>query len=445
MKKPRTQAALIIAKLLSHQGSLAALGSQVKALSPSDKSLVQALCFGVCRWWWQLDVIAKSLLSKPLKRKDNDVYALLMLGLYQLRYMDTPAHAAINETVQAAHDLNKSWASKLVNAILRRYQRESEVLDEKTQSHHAHPKWLANRLHLAWAEAASDILTANNQHPPMTLRVNLAHHSRAEYLALLKKAGLEGRAGQYAASAVYLNKPVAVDDLPGFHEGWVSVQDESPQLTPELMDLQANLRVLDACSAPGGKTGHLLECEPTLALTALDVKASRLQRVKDNMKRLNFKVTVLEGDGAQPNLWWDGQLFDRILIDAPCSATGIIRRQPDIKLLRQEQDVQALCEEQEKLLAALWPLLAPGGRLVYATCSILPEENSQQIASFVANHSDAKHIPIEAAWGQAQAYGRQLLPTIDGGDGFYYACLMKAPILGPVDVSLSLLLESKKR
>jgi len=280
----------------------------------------------------------------------------------------------------------------------------------------------------AWPSQWQSILEANNQHPPMTLRVNLARISRQDYLDRLTKARCPARPGELTDSSLYLEEAQPVSALPGFAEGLVSVQDEASQLIPDLLDLAPGISLLDACAAPGGKTCHLLERDVSFArLTALDNDARRLERVQQNLDRLQLRASLVCADAGEPSTWWDGRLFDRILLDAPCSATGIIRRHPDIKLLRQEDQVRALQKEQLRLLAALWPCLKPGGLLLYSTCSALPAENSDIIGRFVAQQGDAKHEEIPAAWGVECAHGRQLLPDAAGHDGFYFARLRKNP------------------
>lgn len=429
MTDSRAKSATIISGLLNHQGSLAALNDLVRNEDESQHAWIRALCYGVCRWWWAYEPLLREWLDKPLKPKDQDIKALLMIGVHQLYHMNKPPHAVINETVQATYTLNKSWASKLVNAVLRRLDREHSYVANIIESHSAHPGWIEKRLKKAYGDQAASIFLANNQHPPMTLRVNQQCISRTDYLKQLAGEGIDARPGTVTTDSIYLERAVAVSDLPNFQQGWVSVQDESPQITPSLMKLAKGLHVLDACSAPGGKTGHLLECEPSLSVVALDVSERRLARVGNNLARLKVSAELKAADAQQPSTWWDGKPFDRILLDTPCSALGILRRQPDVKLLRRALDMPALVATQYALLNALWPLLAPGGRLVYATCSVLPEENSQVIAAFINDTADAEHSVINASWGHAQEFGRQILPAEGEGDGFYYACLDKTHIL----------------
>lgn len=420
----RARAAKVICSLLQQQGSLATL------LGTNDDALTRELCFGTCRWYHRLAACLDALMDRPLKSKDGDVHALMLIGLYQLMFMRIPAHAAVNETVAAAKVLRKLWARSLVNGVLRNYQRREQALLDEVRQHpeaaYAHPAWLIEALQAAWPDQWQTILDANNQHPPMTLRNNRRKQSRDHYLQQLADNAISARAGEMSPDAIYLAQAMDVKALPGFGEGAVSVQDEASQLVPGLMQLQAGHRVLDACAAPGGKTSHLLEHQPELNLLALDSDRRRIRRVQENLHRLSLQAKVRCADATDIGSWWDGQPFDRILLDAPCTATGIIRRQPDIKLLRQQSDVARLAELQHGLLESLWPCLAPGGLLLYTTCSVLPAENREQIASFVTRHGDACVGNLSVPGALDTAPGRQLFPTGDGNDGFFYALLRKS-------------------
>ncbi len=431
----RATAARVLGQILTGSGSLSSLLPDAQSsLKESERPLLQELCYGTLRWQPRLDLYLQQLLDKPLRAKDSDVQALLLLGLYQLIHMRIPDHAAISETVDASRQLKKPWASGLINGVLRRFQREGDTLTTELQGNpvfaSAHPQWLIGALGKAWPDQRDAILDANNRHPPFTLRLNTRHSSRDEYLAQLSAAGIVARATPFSPYGLTLEQPCDPRTLPGFAEGLISVQDEAAQLAADLLAPTTGQRVLDACCAPGGKTGHLLERQPELILTALDSDARRLPRVEENLARLQInapesKVKVLCGDATEPASWWDGQTFDRILLDAPCSASGIIRRQPDIKVLRTPDDIQRLAELQGCLLDSLWPLLAPGGRLVYATCSVLPRENTRVVEAFVARQPEVHCEILEADWGLPQPCGRQLLPQVDGHDGFYYAVLTK--------------------
>lgn len=427
----RARAAKLLTQVVKGQQSLSTLFPyQQDQLSEQDEALLQELCFGVCRWYYRLDSKAKLLLDKPLKAKDQDIHCLLLLGLYQLEYTRIPAHAAISETVQACKQLKKASISGLINAVLRRSQRERQPLDEKLAAksdfRYAHPNWLQKRLQKAWPEHWQSICEANNQRAPMTIRVNAQQQDREAYLSTLAKAGIEATPCRHSPQGIKLAKPSSVQGLPGFQQGACSVQDEAAQLAASLMQLEPGQHVLDACAAPGGKTCHLLESQPQLAsLTALELDPVRAEKIHQNLQRLNLNAQVLTGDASKPEEWWDQQCFDRILLDAPCSATGVIRRHPDIKLLRRNEDIHALSELQLEILTALWSTLRPHGILVYATCSVLPEENEQLIARFLAQQENARILPIEAEWGIEQPLGRQLFPQIQGHDGFYYSRLVK--------------------
>lgn len=431
MSKPAGDCRASAARCLASVANGASLSQQIpdfeQALNLKERPLFRQLCYGVLRAYPRLMAIVSQLLNKPLKAKDHDVLMLLLLGIYQLSDTRVPDHAAVNSTVAATRALKKPWAKGLVNGILRQWQRGSTGLLDKLDpaAQQAHPQWLFDAIQTAWPEQAAAIFAANNQHPPLCLRVNQQHHRTIEYLSLLNEHAIAAQACAYAEQGLRLQQPLGVEQLPGFAEGWVSVQDEAPQLSAGLLSLQAGQRVLDACSAPGGKTCHLLETEPDLELVALDIDRQRLARVQDNLSRLTLAATLVCGDAAEPGSWWDGQLFDRILLDAPCSATGVIRRNPDIKLHRRPADIQQLATLQLTILSALWPTLKPGGQLLYATCSVLPAENERVIAGFCQQQSDAEHQPIAADWGITRPYGRQLLPQPESHDGFYYALLRK--------------------
>jgi len=427
----RAHATKLLTSVVKHQQSLASLlPYQPDSLSVQDQALLQELCFGVCRWYQRLNAQIDMLLDKPLKAKDTDVKILLLLGLYQLEFTRIPAHAAISETVQACKQLKKASASGLINAILRRSQREKEAmlgsLNKKTDYLFSHPYWLIKRLKQAWPEHWQSICAANNERAPMSLRINAQRNSRDDYLQQLITADISAHNCPHSVYGVTLEKPANVETLPGFGEGLCSVQDEAAQLAATLLQLEPGQHVLDACAAPGGKTCHLRELEPQLAsLTALELDAERATRIHQNLERLQLDVKVVEGDASQPEQWWDQQHYDRILLDAPCSATGVIRRHPDIKLLRRDEDIAALAELQLQILSALWPLLKPRGILLYATCSVLPDENEQVLEKFLSQHSDVEILPIEADWGLAGPAGRQLFPQSQGHDGFYYARIQK--------------------
>ncbi|HET7370324.1 MAG TPA: 16S rRNA (cytosine(967)-C(5))-methyltransferase RsmB [Gammaproteobacteria bacterium] len=424
--------AAVIARGVSLDQALAAVLPRLS--KPADAGLLKELCFGTLRWRLRLEAPLKTLLKRPLKARDADIHALLLIGLYQLAHMRVPDHAAVGETVAAVSGLGKHWARGLVNATLRNFlRRQDELLaaaDTAPASRYAHPRWLIDRLRADWPDDWEATLAANNTRPPMTLRVNRRRTNREQMQARLAAAGIEAEPHPLAADALTLVSPVDVERLPGFAAGDLSVQDAGAQFAAEALDCGPGMRVLDACAAPGGKTGHLLERWPNLAeCVALDASASRLDRVRENLDRLDFRATVLEGDARRPADWWDGQPFDRILLDAPCSGSGVIRRHPDIKSLRRAADIDRLAGVQAALLDALWPLLASGGKLVYATCSVLRAENEVQIANFLARDAGARAVALPAdpfdAGSRAAGAGRQILPGDSGMDGFYYACLEK--------------------
>lgn len=431
---PRAAAAQVVEQVMVKSryldSALAEMLSRLPRAQARAGSVIQEMAYGTLRWFYQLDAIAKLFLAKPLKPKDQDVYALLLIGLYQLRHMRTPAHAACTETVEAAEALKKPWAKNLLNACLRSYLREEQraqtAIAAEAVATHSHPAWLLQEIRRAYPENWEAIVTANNQRPPLALRVNLRKLTRDDYLKRLDAAGLAARPAAITDGGVVLESPVPVTDLPGFTQGEVSVQDIAAQLAALLLDAQPGERILDACAAPGGKTGHILErCAQLAELVALDQNPERVALITQNLARLGLAAKVVTGDAATPGEWWDGQVFDRILLDAPCSATGVIRRHPDIKLRRKPEDLPKLMETQQRLLAGLWPLLKPGGKLLYVTCSILGAENEDRITSFLTHHPQATEVMLPSTFGHACAVGRQILPGDQGMDGFYYACIRK--------------------
>ncbi|MBA1430065.1 16S rRNA (cytosine(967)-C(5))-methyltransferase RsmB [Pseudomonas fluorescens] len=428
---PRLAAAKALAAVLNGKASLnSSLPTQMDKVEDRDRGFTQDLAFGTARWQPRLSALAAKLLQKPFKAADADVEALLLVGLYQLLYTRVPAHAAIGETVGCADKLKKPWAKALLNAVLRRAQRESEELLAELEHdpvvRTAHPRWLQKSLKAFWPQQWEAICAANNAHPPMILRVNRRHHSRDAYLQLLTEAGINAAPCVYSIDGIVLEVATDVRSLPGFAEGWISVQDEAAQLAADLLDLAPGQRVLDACCAPGGKTCHILEVEKDLGgVVAVDLEAKRLVRVRENLARLGLSAELIAADGRDTATWWDGKPFQRILLDAPCSATGVIRRHPDIKLTRQPDDIAALAVLQGELLDALWPTLEVGGILLYATCSTLPTENTEVIQAFLARTSGARELDLATTAGIKQPHGRQLLAQEGGHDGFYYAKLIK--------------------
>lgn len=431
----RAAAAQVLVRVLDAGATLdAALAGGLAGLElQQDKGFAKELCFGALRWLDRLEFLLERHLDKPLKRKDADIKSLILIGLYQLHYLSTPDHAAVAATVDSAAALNKAWAKPLVNAALRRSQREFHRLQPELNrcpaARHSHPQWLIDAIREDWPEWWEEVLEANNQRPPLHLRVNLLKTSREAYLDELERAGLAAEKIDLAGApgALRMAKPVDVSLLPGFEAGRVSVQDAGAQLAAPLLDPQPGERILDACAAPGGKTAHLREMQPALgSITALDADEKRLGRLRDALDRLGLAAAIVHADACDPDSWWDRRPFDRILLDAPCSAAGVIRRHPDIKRLKSPQQLVALQDLQAKLLQANWPLLRRGGTLLYSTCSLLRAENDRVVERFLDQAPDAKLETIRARWGVATSCGRQLLPCRDDTDGFYYATLRKA-------------------
>jgi 16S rRNA (cytosine967-C5)-methyltransferase len=428
---PRAAAARVLVQVRDKGRSLtdALPAAQATLADERDAALVQELAYGTLRWYFRLDACLGQLLRKPLKGRDADLHCLLLVGLYQLDRLALPERVAVHETVQAVRALDKDWARGLVNAVLRGFQRDRHRLERAIAGDlaavHAHPRWLVERLQSDWPEHWRAILAANNTRPPLCLRVNQQRMTRSEYLERLAEQGIDAAPIAETAQGICLSKPLPVSRLPGFGAGDVSVQDGAAQLAAPLLQLEPGMRVLDACAAPGGKTAHMLELAARIKVTAIDIDAQRLERIRDNLDRLGLHAELMAGDAASPSGWWDGRSFDRILLDAPCSATGVIRRHPDIKLLRRTADIEQLVQRQAAILNALWPLLATGGMLLYCTCSVLDAENSRQIGDFLKQRKDVLEQPVKAAWGQGCEHGRQILPADNGMDGFYYACLTR--------------------
>lgn len=424
----RASAAKIVAEVMAGASLNAPLAQGLAKVADVDRALLQQLCYGTLRSYHRLDAILRQLLTKNFKRKDADIHALLLVGLYQLLEMRTPDHAAISTTVEACRVLGKHWATGLVNGVLRRSSRESVQLlgklDEAARC--SHPAWLLAELKAHWPQHYEQIIAANNEHPPLCLRVNLLKISRSDYLQRLQEDGVAAANCTYSNAGIRLQAAVDVTRLPGFAEGLVSVQDEAAQLATQLLQPLAGERILDACAAPGGKACHLLEFAPALAeLVAMDADASRLTRVEENLQRLNLSATLLVADASEPPAALVAASFDRILVDAPCSGSGVIRRHPDIKLLRRADDIARLAQTQLAILEGLWPLLRSSGRLLYVSCSILPLENQAVIASFLEQQPAARLQPLDVDWGIDCAGARQLLPQENGPDGMYFALLEK--------------------
>ncbi|EJD6376794.1 MULTISPECIES: 16S rRNA (cytosine(967)-C(5))-methyltransferase RsmB [Providencia] len=418
----RSIAATAINQVLDNGQSLSTvLPDLQRNINDKDKALLQEICFGVLRYLPKLEWFISQLMEKPLTGKQRTLHYLIMVGIYQLLYTRIPPHAALAETVNGAVALKKPQLKGLINGVLRSFQRQQVQLEERitnNTSQYLHPSWLLKRLQTAYPDDWQSIIEANNQRPPMWLRVNSQHHTATQYLNLLEQSEITAHLHSSHPNAIRLDEPTAVSRLPGFEDGWSTVQDVSAQGCAELLEPQNGENILDLCAAPGGKTTHILELAPKANVIAVDIDELRLKRVKENLIRLKQHAVVIQGDGTQPETWAQGQQFDRILLDAPCSATGVIRRHPDIKWLRRDSDINELAQLQSQILEAIWPYLKPGGTLVYATCSIMPEENGKQIQSFLSKHNDA-------CLNDGTDAGLQILPSTNGGDGFFYARLVK--------------------
>ena len=432
----RSLAAHAVARILREGVTLdAALKDALVAADPKLAPSVRSLSYGAVRGYYRHEAILGRLLSTPVRSLDFLVRALLSVALYELEDERTPEYAVVDAAVQTAKSTDASRAAGLINAVLRRYLRERKVLDadiaRNPATRHASPVWLADRLRADWPVRWTQLLAAGDAQAPMWLRVNRRHGTAADYLATLQAAGIGARAEERVPQAVLLDAPCDVQDLPGFAQGVVSVQDLGAQCVAFPLALAAGQRVLDACAAPGGKTALIAEREPDLAeVVAVDIDPLRLSRVRQNLSRGNLNATVVCGDGGTPAAWWDGVPFDRILLDAPCSALGVIRRHPDIRLRKSPSDIDKLPEVQRRLLASVWRLLIPGGRLVYATCTMTRSENRDLLAAFLADTPDAAIVPVDSwvGWpnlGEADEFGRQILPGEAGADGFYYAAFDK--------------------
>ncbi|KZC39302.1 MULTISPECIES: 16S rRNA (cytosine(967)-C(5))-methyltransferase RsmB [Rhodanobacter] len=396
---------------------------------PRDRALLMALLSEGARWWLRFDPAVDDLLEKSLRHKDPAVHALLVLGLVQLEILELQDYAAVAATVEAVRTLKRPQLAGLVNAVLRRWQRERESrlakLDARPQTRHAHPAWLATALERDWPQQAEAVMAADNNEPPLMLRINRRRSERETLIARLQAAGYAATAHPWLADALVLPHSSDVTRLPGFDDGLFAVQDGAAQVAADLADLHDGLRVLDACAAPGGKACHLLE-RADIDLTALEFDASRAERIRQNLMRLRLDAKIVTGDAGAPKGWWNGRPFERILLDAPCSASGVLRRRPDVRLHRRESDIAAMQAQQRRLLAALWPLLAPGGRLLYVTCSVLRAENEAIVGKLLAAQADAQAVPFTLPVGQPAAVGWQILPGDGDLDGMYYAVLQKS-------------------
>jgi 16S rRNA (cytosine967-C5)-methyltransferase len=450
-KKSKTSAARqaslkTLKQVFSGQSLSAAQVNTIDKLDDArDRGLANEIVNGVLRWRWQLEFFVSRLLKKPLKKKDIDVQLILLMAIYELKDCRTPDYAVINDSVELVRKSGKKWAAGLVNAVLREFTREQEKLISSInddQVRYSHPDWILKKIKKDWPQDQvygwQKILDANNQRPAFWLRVNQLQSNAVQYQQLLTELEIESEVSLLADHALKLSQGIDVRQLPGFSDGVVSVQDVGAQLAAQLLEASADHRVLDLCAAPGGKTCHILERTNTQdKLIAVEFDEKRMQRVIENLQRLKLSGTARDGarvklivaDARDYKQWWDGEAFDRILIDAPCSASGVIRRHPDIKTLRRESDIEQLVKMQSEILLSAWQMLKPGGELLYVTCSIFKDENQHQIAKFLALNSnagnDAAEIKIQADWGVACDYGRQLFPGEQDADGFYFCKLKK--------------------
>ena len=430
----RLQAARVLLEVTRNYRQLDdAIDMHREGVNKQDQALLQAICYGVMRWYLQLLFWMEHHAGRPAEDLKPAVRALILIGLYQLKYMRIPPHAAIHSTVECASHLQSKRAKGLINAVLRGFQRslhdgqaeQRRLLQGQTEAiQYAHPNWMLQQFRTDWPQDWLEIVEHNNQQAPMVLRLDPHRLTVKDYLSQLEVEGLEASQHRVVPHAVVLNSPVDVKQLPGFDLGAVSVQDAAAQLAVPLLDHKQNHRVLDACAAPGGKTAHILQQTRPESLVAVDNDARRLQRVADTLTRIDQSATLIEGDAGNPDAWWDGKPFDRILLDAPCSASGVIRRHPDIKYLRTEKALQKAIKRQAKILDAVWQLLRPGGMLVYVTCSVFKAENQHQVARFMADRDDVELVEMQVDWGRGNI-GRQVLPGEDGMDGFYFAQLLK--------------------
>jgi len=417
---------------------------QHQEITPQQRAVTQDLSYGTLRFYGELRALLAELLEKPLQ--EQYLRCLLLVAIYQINHDQAATHTIVDQAVNAAIKARKPWAKGLVNGVLRNFLRQRAILQQKItadeSAQYSYPQWWINKLKQQYPEDWQAVLTTGNQHPPMTLRINQRKTNMGDYSNILGALGIEAQV--LDAQALILQKPSSVERIPGFATGEVSVQDFGAQQAAKLLDLQDDMHVLDACCAPGGKTGHILELA-TVNLLAIDSNQIRLQRTQSNLIRLGLQADLKVGDAAGPDSWWDGTPFDRILADVPCTASGIVRRHVDIKWLRREADIASFSKQQAQILAALWRLLAKGGKLLYVTCSIFNEENQDQIDRFLEQHADARQLPLEFESGDSATIPQkqnidasqmtfsartiksrhgQLVPCAQH-DGFFYALLQK--------------------
>jgi len=445
-QQSRKVALSMLLAVLKDGQSLSMLNHLGEHLLPRDAGFARMISFGVLRFYQQLEGQLKPLMKKSLKAKDLDVQLVMLMALYQIQFMRVPDYAVVDGAVKYIRKSKKQWAASMVNAVLRNFirqqeaaaERESDGVESKNiqqtdEAKYSHPQWIIDRLKVDWPDSWHEILLANNQQAPMTLRINQLKRSVDEYSEVLSGCDIASSKLDDMPSALILDEPKDVKQLPGFEEGWFSVQDAGAQLAAQILQPEAADRILDACAAPGGKTAHMFELQPSIQVTALDISESRLERVQENCQRLGFLPELIAADAIATEEWWSGELYDKILLDVPCSASGVIRRHPDIKHLRRDEDIEVLQQTQREILVKNWPLLKPGGRLLYATCSLFKDENEKQIVWFLDRCKDASLVgvsPISEATldvkSSVATVGIQLFPTKQTNDGFYYALLQKS-------------------
>lgn len=436
----RKAALNILLSVLREDGqSLSTLTHLTDSLDARDGAFARMLSFGVLRFYQQLEELLKPYIKKPLKPKDLDIKLVMLMALYQIMYTRVPEFAVVDSAVKQVRKSKKKWAASMVNAVLRSFLRETEnkerdeliaeLITEEAQF--SHPQWMIDRIKHDWPENWRDILIANNKQAPMTLRINQQQTTVDEFkTALEKDFEVSAEKNLLAPAALILQQARDVKQLPGYSKGWFSVQDAGAQLAAQILQPAAGDNILDACAAPGGKTAHMYELQPEITVTALDISEARLQRVEENCSRLGFKPVLIAADATKVDDWWQGELFDKILLDVPCSAVGVIRRHPDIKHLRWDEDIDALVKLQREILQKNWALLKSGGYLLYATCSLFKAENEQQIEWFLQQAEDAQLAELPDSLSQIESNpsintGIQLFPVSGDNDGFYYALLKK--------------------
>lgn len=432
IKDPRVVAVFAVKAVIQNQRSLSDVLPEILGDVNQDAGLIHELTAGTLRWWWHLSMQVDQRLNKPLKLKDFDIYCLMVVGLYQIKFTRIPDHAAVSQTVSCAKSLGKQWSGKLVNAVLRGFIREQDQMDKKFKDdpvfQFSYPRWMIETLQRDWPDDWKEILAANNQPKALTLRVNSSQTTVNSVHSTLQSQGIDLSMTKDSPVGLRINDKSKIwrNDL--WKQGHISVQDESAQLVAYALELKPGMRVLDACAAPGGKSCHFLELEPELELLALEKDATRITRLKENLQRSNFECKTQIADAADLDSWWDGDLFDIILLDAPCSGSGVIHKHPDIKHLRRETDIEQSVQIQQQLLDKLWSVLKSGGSLLYCTCSVFRQENDQQAQWFIDKHSNAQEIPLDNRFGKQMDVGRQRLPSKNDADGFYYAGFSKNSI-----------------